>query len=142
MSGFEIVGIVLGGLPLIISVAKDYKEGFEPILQWHHFRREFRVFINNVDLENQMFDCLVGRLLEYTDLSSQEKDNLLLEADPDRWCQPDIENSLKRRLGDSCAVCLQQLEAIRDDFVKLQSIMSLKDGSVRSGTLSDRYRAK
>lgn len=133
MSGFEVVGIVLGGLPLIIKVAKDYREGFEPILKWHHFRREFRVFINNVDLEYQLFACLTERLLEYTNLSSQDKEDLLVENNLERWCHPDVKDVLIRRLGNSYAVCLQQLEAIHEDLLKLQSIMSLKDGSVSYG---------
>jgi hypothetical protein len=54
MSGFEIVGVVLGGLPLIVKVAQDYREGFEPFIKWRRFRYEFRTFINDVDLEKQL----------------------------------------------------------------------------------------
>jgi len=133
MSGFEIVGVVLGGLPLIIKAAQDYREGFEPFVKWRRFRCEFRAFINDVDLEKQLFDCLVERLLEYADLSVEQKQGLLTGLDPDGWRQTDVKKASEVRLGGSCAVFLQLLEAIGDDFIKLQAMMSLKDGSVSQG---------
>ena len=130
MSGFEIIGVVLGGLPLLISAAEDYREGFEPFLKWRRFRYEFRAFINNVDLEKQMFDALVVQLLEQTDLSGEQKQALSIGQDSDGWRRTEIKDALRKRLGDSCDVCIYLLEAIEQDFVKLQAMMSLKDGSV------------
>jgi hypothetical protein len=130
MSGFEIIGVVLGGLPLIISAAEHYREGFEPLAKWYRFRNDFRAFINNVDLERQMFEALVVQLLEQTDLSVELKQALPTGQDPDGWRQPEVKTALKRRLGQSCEACTGHLEAIEDDFVKLSAMMSLKDGSV------------
>lgn len=130
MSGFEVIGVVLGGFPLVIKAAHDYREGFEPILKWMKFKNEFRIFINNVDVEKQMFDAVVDRLLRYTDLPRERKQDLLMGKEPEGWRSTEVQNALRQRLGDSCQACLHLLESIETDFTKLEAMMSLKDGSV------------
>ncbi|CAG8953278.1 hypothetical protein HYFRA_00003485 [Hymenoscyphus fraxineus] len=130
MSGFEVVGVVLGGLPLLIKVAHDYREGFEPFVKWVRFKNDFRIFINDVDVEKQMFDNIVDRLLRYAELEEETKKGLLKGNDLEGWRTIEVQRALEKRLGDSCEACLYLLEAIGDDFEKLESIMSLKDGSV------------
>ncbi|KFZ13510.1 hypothetical protein V502_06563 [Pseudogymnoascus sp. VKM F-4520 (FW-2644)] len=130
MSGFEIIGVVLGGLPLILKVATQYKEAFEPITRWRRFRLEFRTFINNVDIQKQLFESSVERLLDYADLSSEQKHSLLVTVDQDVWRQFSVQDALEQRTGGSCAVYLQLLNEIGEDFNKLQVMMSLKNGSV------------
>ncbi|KAF4628215.1 hypothetical protein G7Y89_g9938 [Cudoniella acicularis] len=130
MTGFEIVGVVLGVLPLIIQAAESYREGFEPFSKWHRFRCEFRAFINDVDLEKQLFDAMVERLLQPTDLSVEKKQDLLTGKDVDGWREPQVQNALSQRLGKSWDACLFLLEAIGEDIIKLEAMMSLKDGSV------------
>lgn len=135
MSGFEVVGVILAGLPLILKVATDYKEAFEPITKWRRFRSEFRTFINNVDIQKQLFESSVERLLDYADLSSEQKHSLLVAVDQDVWRQFDVLEALEQRTGGSCAVYLQLLNEIGEDFNKLQLMMSLKNGSVRKRRL-------
>ncbi|KAG9231768.1 hypothetical protein BJ875DRAFT_468556 [Amylocarpus encephaloides] len=130
MSGFEVVGVMLGGLPLIISTAERYRKGSEPFLKWRRFRTEFRTFINNVDLEKQMFDAIANRLLQQTDLPAERKDALLTGHEPDGWYQTEVQESFKRRLAASYDVFLYLLEAIGEDYIQLEAMMSLKDGSV------------
>ncbi|RFU33868.1 hypothetical protein B7463_g2502, partial [Scytalidium lignicola] len=130
MSGVEIIGLILGGLPLVISVAEDYKKGFEPFLKWHRFKREFRTFINSIDLEKRMFDGLLDRLLKYTDLDPEEKLRLLTVPNYDGWSKAETIEALKARLGDSYVSCMFVLETMKEDMCKLQEMMSLKDGSV------------
>ena len=134
MSGIEIIGLILGGIPLVISAAEHYKEGFEPFLKWHRFKREFRGFVNSVDLEKRMFDGLLDRLLRYTDLPLEQKEMLL--KDPYQgWEWESTGKALKLRLGDSYRSCMYILETMKEDMLKLQTMMSLKDGSVSTETL-------
>lgn len=130
MSGFEIVGVVLGGLPLVIKAAEGYKKGLEPMMKWHRYKLEFRAFVHDVDIERQMFEALVERLLQYTDLSMEQKDMLRKGEDLDGWCQAETEKALRKRLGESFDACKYLLEALKCDLIKLQTMLSLKDGSV------------
>ncbi len=135
MSGIEIIGVILGGLPLIISAAEDYKKGFEPLLKWHRYKRQFRDFINSVALEKQMFDGLLRRLLDYSDISLQEKHSLLSGADPEAWHREEVVKALKIRLGDSYISCMYILNSMENNLLELQKMMSLKDGSVSTDNL-------
>ena len=130
MSGIEVIGLVLGVLPLVISAAEDYKRGFEPFLKWHRYKREFRTFINSVDLEKQMFDGLLSQLLKYTDLPLDEKQRLLSGNDIEAWHREDTIKALKTRLGDSYQSCMFLFETMKEDMITLQTMMCLKDGSV------------
>jgi len=130
MSGFEIIGVVLGGLPLVIKAAEDYKKGLEPLAKWRKYKFEFRRFVNDVDIEKQGFDALVDRLLQYTDLSTEQKQMLLIGQDLDGWCHTEVDTALRRRLGDSYDACMYLLESMKGDLLRLQAMLSLKDGSV------------
>lgn len=130
MSGFEIVGVILGGLPLVIKAAQDYKKGLEPLAKWRRYKYEFRTFINDVDIEKQMFDALVDRLLQYTELSIEQKGLLLTGQDQDGWCGKEVDIALKHRLGESYRTCMYLLKEMEGDLFVLQTMLSLKDGSV------------
>jgi len=142
MSGFEIIGVVLGGLPLVIKAAEDYKKGLEPLAKWRKYKFEFRRFVNDVDIEKQGFDALVERLLQYTDLSTEQKQMLLTGQYQDGWCHTEVDTALKRRLGDSYDACMFLLESMKGDLLKLQVMLSLKDGSVRSEKSQDNNQLK
>jgi uncharacterized protein YhdP len=133
MSGVEIISLILGGLPLVISAAEDYRRGFEPFLKWHRYKREFRNFINSVDLEKQMFDGLLRRLLEFSDLTVEEKQTLLVGNDAKAWREEKTIEALRVRLGDSYPSCMYILQKMEEDMLDLQTMLSLKDGSVSTG---------
>lgn len=134
MSGFEIAGIVLGGLPIVLKAAEGYKQGLEPLVKWHRYKLGFRAFVHDVDIETQMFRALVDRLLQLTDLSVEQKERMLEGKDHDGWCHAETEKALRRRLGPSFDACKNLLEMLECDLVKLQAMLSLKDGSVSSET--------
>lgn len=130
MSGVEIVGFILAGLPLVISAAEHYKDGFEPLLKWNRHKRTFRSFINSIDLEKQMFDGTLNRLLLYTDLPLEEKQLLLTVSNYEGWSRKETINALKPRLGKSYQSCIYILDTMKEDMIELQAMMSLKDCSV------------
>jgi hypothetical protein len=130
MSGFEIVGVILGGLPIVFKIATDYKKGFEPFSKWRNYQAEFRGFVHDVDIERQMFAGLIDRLLQYTDLSNEQKEKLLQGNDADGWCRDGVDRALRNRLGDSYDSCRYLLEEMNNDLVALQAMLCLKDGSV------------
>ena len=134
MSGFEIAGIVLGGLPLVIKAAEGYKKGLEPLEKWYRYKYEFRSFLNDVDIEKQMFEGLCDRLLNYTQLTPEQKLILLQGRDTTGWCRKEVEQALKSKLGLSCDACQFLLHAMNDDLERLQEMLSLKDGSVGDGS--------
>lgn len=106
MSGVEVIGLVLGGLPLIISAAEHYKKGFEPLARWKRFRLVFRDFITSVDTQRQMFKLMLKKLLIPVQLEPEEKQRLLTIPDYEGWRRSDVVEALRSRLGDAYDACM------------------------------------
>ena len=102
----------------------------EPLANWHRYKLKFRAFVNVVDIEKIGFDSLVDRLLQYTDLSMEQKELLKDGKDKDSWCQTEVDSALRKRLGDSYEACMYLLVAMKADLLQLQEMLCLKDGSV------------
>jgi hypothetical protein len=130
MSGVEIIGLVLGVLPLVISAAEDYKKCFEPLERWRRFKFVFRDFITSVDIQRQMFQLLLKKLLIRVQLPPEEKQRLLTVPNYEGWSQPETVDAVRSRLGECYDTCMEILKAMEEDMQELQIMMSLKDGSV------------
>ncbi|KAK2735429.1 hypothetical protein CKAH01_01810 [Colletotrichum kahawae] len=63
MSGFEVVGVVLGTIPLLISALEHYKEGISTIRTWRNYDRELRSLIRNLETEKVRFQDVCEKLL-------------------------------------------------------------------------------
>lgn len=131
MSGIEVIGLVLGILPLVISAGENYKKGFEPLVRWKRFKFVFRDFITSVDIQRQMFQLVSKKLLIRVQLPPDEKRRLLTVPNYEGWTQPETIEAIRLRLGDSYDVCMEILRAMKTDLMDLQEMMSLKNGSVR-----------
>jgi len=91
----------------------------------------FRDFITSVDIQRQMFQLVLKKLLIRVQLEPEEKQLLLTTPNYDGWRRSDIVEALKSRLGESYDACMDILRVMNEDMVDLQDIMSLKDGTVR-----------
>jgi hypothetical protein len=101
MSGVEIAGLVLGGFPLLISACEHYKQGFEPLVKWKRFRREFIGFIDAIDTERLLFDQMLERFLISTDaVSDEELPCFMNDPNYEGWQRED----LFLRLGPSFSI--------------------------------------
>ncbi|RDL39879.1 Uncharacterized protein BP5553_04219 [Venustampulla echinocandica] len=145
MSGIEIIGFVLGGLPLVISAAEHYKKGFEPLVRWMRFKFVFRDFITSVDIQRQLFHLVLKKLLIRVQLPPEEKQRLLTVPNYAGWSHPDTVDAMRSRLGESYDACMDILRAMKEDMQELQAMMSLKNGSVdwaHPGEKQWKYQAK
>jgi hypothetical protein len=130
MSGVEIIGLMLGVLPLVISAAEDYKKCFEPLERWRRFKFVFRDFITSVDIQRQMFQLVLKKLLIRVKLPAEEKQRLLTVPNYEGWSEPETVDAIRSRLGESYDACMEILGAMKENMQELQVMMSLKDGSV------------
>ncbi|KAK1836524.1 hypothetical protein QBC39DRAFT_272703 [Podospora conica] len=63
MSGFEIAGVVLGGVPIIVSALKLYVEGARTIQAWRRYAREVKSLIRSLETEQAKLQNVCERLL-------------------------------------------------------------------------------
>jgi hypothetical protein len=130
MSGVEVIGLVLGVLPLVISAAENYKKCLEPLDRWRRFKFVFQDFITSVDIQRQMFQLVLKKLLIRVQLPAEEKQRLLTVPDYEGWSDPETVDAIRSRLGGSYDSCMEILRVMKEDMQELQVMMCLKDGSV------------
>jgi hypothetical protein len=130
MSGIEVVGLLLGVFPLLISAAEHYKEGFKPCVKWKRFRTEFIGFINAVDTQKLLFKKVLKRFLISAGIPDEEVDKFMTDPEYEGWKRGDTVIMLKERLGDSYEVYISTIKAMHDLMREIQKLLCLKNGEV------------
>lgn len=133
MSGIEIVGLVLGGFPLLISAAEHYREGFEPLAKWYKFRTQFIAFIDAVDIQKQLFNLTLECFLRSIDIEEDELQRFMEDPGYEGWHRPELFQRLKGRLGPSLGVFKSTIETMNGLMHDLEALLLIKDGQVMLG---------
>jgi hypothetical protein len=71
MSGLEVLGIVLGGLPLVLSALKNYKHFREGVTRWRRYSSEMASVIRQLQSQECILTDLCEKLLEDLGLGSR-----------------------------------------------------------------------
>lgn len=64
MSGLEVIGVVLGGIPLIISALEHYKDGTHTIQIWRKYKTELANVIRKLRVQQSRLMNVCETLLE------------------------------------------------------------------------------
>jgi hypothetical protein len=129
MSGIEVVGLILGGLPLLISAGEHYREGLEPLKKWIRFRKDFIGFIDRLDIERQLYRQMLQRLLLSAGVSHSQVE-LYMDSSFAGWQRENVQESVERRLGSVLPAFLSTVTVMNLLMDELQKLLSLKDGRV------------
>lgn len=128
MSGAEVVSLVLGVLPLIISAAEHYEDVFKPIKRYRNFAPEVKLFQQAVGTQKTIFrnEC---HLLLATLTSRQMARAMLKEHTHPSWIDPELDEKFASQLGESGSACkcivttieinLQEIEGEIDSYGKI-----------------------
>jgi hypothetical protein len=133
MSGFEIAGVVLGALPLLLEGAKISKSYFERCRGWWYFRNTFEEMINSIE------DGLIAHrqnmelLLQPLNLDAMTESRLLGDGplSPD-WHDPGIQASLRTRIGhEHFPWMIGKLRRLDEIIESVSSVLPIRNGKVR-----------
>lgn len=137
MSGIEIVGLVLGGLPLIISALEHYEEGVSTISRLVYYKREIRSIVEALATENAMFKNSCEQLLNDF-LTPVDLAEMLQNPRGEMWSQPSIASELQSRLGRSYDIYMIHVNNMDNTIKKLITRLDLdENGKVRH--LADKF---
>lgn len=109
MSGFEVVGVVLGTLPLAISALEHYRDGLRVIQRWRRYERELQSLIRNLETERAKLQNVCEMLL--TGLVSHSRIEAMVD-DPlgSLWLEEGILKKVRVRLWRSWDVFEKNLQ--------------------------------
>ena len=124
-SGIEVAGLILGVLPLIVSVIEDYREGLEPFKVWVRYRKDLQELrkVLEIEVSKLLNTCeeLLASLVSEAELAS-----LLKEPGGSAWSSATLADNLRRLLRHSYSPFLSSLDDFKEALLELQG--KLKSG--------------
>jgi len=111
MSGIEIVGLVLGALPLLAKSIESYSEALSTMQRILSPRIELRKIRRRVKIALQIFRNTV-KLLLLKIVDEAEATDLLQEPGSKKWLEAGFEQKLRELLGDSYSAWYTIMEDI------------------------------
>lgn len=118
MSGVEIVGLVLGAIPLVISGLEHYADGVRTIKVICNAHREFRFVARKLKAEEIVYQNTLAILLN--DCIAIEKQAVLMQNPTGGvWSEDDVQLALTKRLQSSYESFVEHTRSIHlslEDF--------------------------
>jgi len=99
MSGFEVAGVVLGVLPLIISALEDYGEGINTIKSMIAYKELVANLVLDFQIETRSFERGCEKLLARLQIPSDEVEELLKSPKGKNWNDPALDARIQELLG-------------------------------------------
>ncbi|KAI9162992.1 hypothetical protein HJFPF1_04587 [Paramyrothecium foliicola] len=146
MSGIEVVGIVLGALPILCSTAKSFRNRYKDVHMWWQFDREFADFISEIEREYVAFSQIMEILLDPLDsITEKEKEMILDDPHSTLLFTPRIQVELKQRVQTKYfSWFIRELVEINEAIEQLHALLPIgKAHHLDSKSLeSELYRLK
>lgn len=141
MSGIEVVGLLVGMFPLVISAMEHYEDVKKSATVWWRIMREHRRDYYKLKYCQLAFSCqlelLLYPLLQDEVVDQRDYETLLAKAGGDSWLESRIDNELKVRLGERHATYIEVLEQLRETMDKLCKATKVDDPQFQ-GLLKER----
>src|SRR5437762_85698 len=99
MSGFEIVGVVLGSFPILLTCLEHYREGLEPLEEWWNFRTQFIAFVDDIRHQMMKYNENMILLLDPIITDNETLNALVRDPSDPRWRDGSLDSLLERRLA-------------------------------------------
>ncbi|KAK0104471.1 hypothetical protein ONS95_004760 [Cadophora gregata] len=109
MSGFEIAGVVLGALPLVITALEHYGEGIKTIKTMLGYQALVANLILDLKIETRSFQRGCENLLWRLQLPSEEAEELLKFPKGRKWFDPELHTKIQKMLGCQDYAIYEQL---------------------------------
>ncbi|KAK6510261.1 hypothetical protein TWF481_004978 [Arthrobotrys musiformis] len=126
MSGFEVVGVVLGSIPLLISALEHYSDGLAAIGNMKQYEHAFKdllaQFIGAASLYYDNCETILS-----SGLTSDRVNGLLKTRDGSLWRERDVQDLMRLKLGANFRTYVNISTALEGKIQKLARRLKLGD---------------
>jgi len=140
MSGFEIAGVVLGGVPVIVSALKLYIEGASTFQRWRFYTRELKSLIRSLETEQTKLQNVCERLLVNIVPETKIEDMINDPFGP-LWGEEATAKKINERLWRSAKVFKDNVLDMKDAVEEMKRKLSL-DANGKVGGLGHERRVQ
>jgi FtsZ-binding cell division protein ZapB len=135
MSGIEIVGLVLGALPLLVSGIAKLSATLSTVDRLIRPQRELNSLRMRINTELQLFRNTTQQLLLKITNDTDVK-NLLEYPSSARWKEEEFERKLKDMLAESYSVWQQAMKDVLGAVEDIRNRLNLPEDKVCSANLA------
>ncbi len=142
MSGFEIIGVVLGVLPLIITAIEDYEKIVGPIVTYRQYSKALKTFTTELNVQRDIFqnECIwiLSRFVDGHELEDMLKDsshNLRNVIKQDRSLDVNVSSTIGPHYGQLREI-LELIKASLDEIY--EETKHLPEGLSRPSRAEDK----
>ncbi|CAG7554629.1 unnamed protein product [Fusarium equiseti] len=100
MSGFDVAGVILGSIPLVISTLEHYKNGISVIQRYRRYERELQRLIRNLATEKSRLQNVCEKLLDGI-VPPSRIDEMVENPRGDLWVKYETQKAIRTRLWKS-----------------------------------------
>lgn len=113
MSGFEVVGVVLGVLPIVIEALKCYDTISKKVHVFRQSAQWIQKFYMLLRVQRQRFVMECHFLLGLVDVDERRRKVMIENATHALWTDKELNDQLAHRLGDHYQACEEVVKAIQ-----------------------------
>jgi hypothetical protein len=126
MSGFEVLGVVLGTIPLVISALEHYQEGLHAFRRWRSYEAELKSLKRSLGNEKAIFVNTCQQLLSGL-VNSVELEKLVDEPFGELWSSAQIRDQVALRLDHVHEPFKATVVAMYDALHEIQNKLGLDE---------------
>ncbi|OTA92547.1 hypothetical protein M434DRAFT_322315 [Hypoxylon sp. CO27-5] len=131
MSGLEVVGVVLGSIPLLISALKHYGDVLQAINRWRFIAKEIQSLTRRLGTQQAIFTNTCEHLLSGI-VPANDLEEMIAEPFGQSWQDQDIKYKIELRLDHVMEPFANTAKAMVDAVEKFKSRLDLdKNGQVK-----------
>ncbi|RBQ67159.1 hypothetical protein FVER14953_03600 [Fusarium verticillioides] len=130
MSGFEVAGIVLGSIPIVVSALQCYMNGLGTLQNFRSYKRILKSLILTLKTEHVNLQNICEKLL--TGIAPQTRiEEMIRDPFGDLWREEEIFNKLRLRLWSSLQVFNDRVQDMREAIEEMMEKLNVgTDGKV------------
>jgi hypothetical protein len=128
MSGFEIAGLVLGSIPIVISALEYYMKGLGTLQNFRSYKRILQSLILSLKTEHVSLQTVYEKLLNGI-APQMHIEEMIRNPFSDRWKEADILHRLRLRLWTSLQIFFERVEDIRRAIEEMMEKLNIEPGS-------------
>ncbi|KAF5655603.1 hypothetical protein F25303_537 [Fusarium sp. NRRL 25303] len=143
MSGFEVAGIVLGSIPIVVSALQCYMNGLGTLQNFRSYKRILKSLILSLKTEHVSLQNICEKLL--TGIAPQTRiEEMIRDPFGNLWREEEIFNKLRLRLWSSLQIFDDRVhdmrEAIEEMMEKLNVGANGKVGWAESSSIKKQFK--
>lgn len=134
MSGFEIAGVVLAAVPLIVlDLHTAYEKGARGFLRWRRCEREVKYLIRNLETQQIILRNVCETLIiDVADLT--EIDDMINNPLGPLWSEPRIQAGVQQKLWHNPALFKEIVKDVNKAVEELKEMLNIDGVEMVSGS--------